>query len=564
MRFFYYLFEIKSIQAFITRTGKLKDLTNLSDNLDSLMDDDGEDSILRVVLKKIDPNGIINFIRRKGGAIHAYSEDREQLVKFRGVWTLLVRQIFPYLQFNDYLSKSGEDMDEAFICLNASSNSPVLTLPLATAIIQANSRTGLPDVFVDSKIKEIADIRDDADLTTLRTCRTLKTIRRDLYQKFFNEADPDGRLSSNFKEVFDKFQGKLNGHKDKDADHDIAFIHFDGNSIGKTAITLRSQIKNLDVVDQAQILNEFSKTVSESTKKAVSETLIEIYESISKDDRSNKVPFVFRPLVLGGDDITLLIDPKFALEFAEKFCNKFEFHSSKFIKDTKFFKEYVKDVKKLTASGGILFNKVNHPAANTHAIVEGLAEMAKKLTKQDDKKRAAVAFYRMSSSSTESFEEIMQKGRVFNSSIGDISVGSCAYFISERSDDVPTVSEFLKLIKMSVANKNSGSAFMQKFRAMLTEISKGDIDEARRIYSFMMEKEHISKEIKKAICEFFHHTQKHNDPEFGYRKDDWFSKKNNRIETPIADLLVLNHYANEKAIVEELKSQSEQNTNGEN
>ncbi len=551
-----YLFEIKSIQAFITRTGKLSDLTNLSDSLDNLMDDvdENDTSVLGLVLNKVQGEGAekIHFIRRKGGSIHAYCQSKEVLLQFRSVWTLLIQQMFPYLQFTDYLGQLdenapdeiGEQMDKAFKLLNASVNTPILGLPVSPAIVQANSRTGLADVLVPPECDEIRDQRDDSDLATVRTCKTLKNIRRNLYHKFFNAqtSEDDGKLSQRFKDYFDHRVRRLDNH-------DIAFIHFDGNSIGQSAIAIRSHIKDFSLTDQQKVMKAFSQAITQSTQQAVAAALKKIYQDINVAGKEKAVEeklFVFRPLVLGGDDVTLLIEPKYALPFVQEFCKNFEAETKKrFARGSDSDAQLTKalsaaKIAKLTASGGILFNKINHPAANTNAIVEGLAERAKKLTKSTDARGAAVAFYRMSSSSAESFETIEKNGRVFTLRDGrTITVGRCNYYIDLQPDDVqqPTVGDFLDLLKAVAGFKDRSTSVIQKFRVMLSELAKGDLDEAKRIYDFMMHKEHVPNEIKDAVRKFFNALNKKHSG-----GDSWYVEKDNELFTPIADLVVLGHY----------------------
>ena len=552
-----YLFELKSIQSYITRTGKLRDLTNLSDNLDNLMDDSNDpsddDSILGMVLKSIDPHGEIEFIRRKGGSIYSFCPKMNILQEFRSVWTMVVQQMFPYIQFTDYLgeideSKIGSSMDDAFSSLNASVNTPVLTLPISSAVIQANSRTGLADVNVPPEIVELKKQADDSDLISVRNSKTLGTIRKNLYHKFFNDSSLDkNNLSQKFKTFFEKYQKKLDKDNSGNTDRDIAYIHFDGNSIGQTAISIRKEIKELPLNQQKDTLREFSRIITSSTQNAVADALKTIYKEINgnseQPEKEDKL-FVFRPLVLGGDDVTLLIEPKYALKFVKYFCKNFEAETREGFRKAENLNRNLKKtkIKELTASGGILFNKINHPASNTHAMVESLAEKAKKLTKSTEKRRAAVAFYRLSSTTSESFDEVIKKGRSFTVGESEITVGNCSYYVDsmkDGKDSDPTVDDFLDLIETSVKNRKSSSSIMQKFRVMLSALANGDITEAKRIYDFMMKKSHVSPELKESIMKFFHFVNN------GKNNGEWYTECGNSFKTSIADLLVLHHYINE-------------------
>ena len=100
---FIYLFETKSIQSYLGRTGNLRDLIAISDKLDNFIDD-SNDCILGKVLQTLHetyPDDPINFIRRRGGSFYSYSKNESALSDFRKLWLLVFYQYFPYMQHTD-------------------------------------------------------------------------------------------------------------------------------------------------------------------------------------------------------------------------------------------------------------------------------------------------------------------------------------------------------------------------------------------------------------------------------------------------------------------------------
>ena len=83
--YYIYLFETKSIQNYLGRTGQLKDLIAISDQLDHLIDE-GESDLYEVleqlnishnindVKKDNNSSSCINFFRCKGGAFGCYRD----------------------------------------------------------------------------------------------------------------------------------------------------------------------------------------------------------------------------------------------------------------------------------------------------------------------------------------------------------------------------------------------------------------------------------------------------------------------------------------------------------
>ena len=85
-----YLFEAKSIQAYIFKSGKLKDLIAASERLDRLVDDTAHSTLSHVLeaaqLKSnlLDSQAqvqgeVIGFTRCKGGAFYAFCHTAEPL-----------------------------------------------------------------------------------------------------------------------------------------------------------------------------------------------------------------------------------------------------------------------------------------------------------------------------------------------------------------------------------------------------------------------------------------------------------------------------------------------------
>ena len=106
--YYIYLFETKSIQNYLGRTGQLKDLIAISDQLDHLIDE-GESDLYEVleqlnishnindVKKDNNSSSCINFFRCKGGAFGCYSTDEsdqngENIKAFARLWILFFQE----------------------------------------------------------------------------------------------------------------------------------------------------------------------------------------------------------------------------------------------------------------------------------------------------------------------------------------------------------------------------------------------------------------------------------------------------------------------------------------
>jgi len=152
------LFELGSIQEYLFISGRLRDVSGASEMLDRLTNAKADDNLLDAVCQALGVKirvdgapeaGEITFSRRSGGAFYAFSQDAGMLTRLRGLWTLALQQVAPYLSYN--LGKGGgDDPAEAFQAarkaLRADASRLRPALPLAAPVAERSRRTGFPAV----------------------------------------------------------------------------------------------------------------------------------------------------------------------------------------------------------------------------------------------------------------------------------------------------------------------------------------------------------------------------------------------------------------------------------
>lgn len=545
MASYIYLFEVKSIQSYLTRTGKLSDLISTSNRLDKFINED-KDSILSLainVIKNKYPNHQINFIRRRGGSFYSYCDNKEAIQSFRELWLLIFYQYFPYMQHTDYFGEISspeykkEDFDKAFKLLNSSINTVHLSMPYATTVVGSTANTGRAVVAYDSKSKQSPTV----DLATFQIRNQHENISFSIYSKFIDE---DKTIIDDFIKNFDKLY-----NSDDVEDHDIAYLHFDGNAIGEKLIKLREKASFKTIEEYRKIIKNFSSILGDSTQEAAKLAFQEVYK------KNKKQIFYFRPLVLGGDDLTVMIEPKYAFDFVMEYTKQFNKLTKEKFNDIQCSYPFLELDQGLTASGGILFNKIKHPAANTGNLVESLASKAKALTKNIDKLpelndfkgRSAVAFYRMSTSSQESFENIFSRGRMFNCyyqddtcSCHEFNLGSGVYFI--ESVQYPNVNDFIKFLDILQRYNSKDSekyiSVIPAFRKMMSKISLNNFSEAEQIYSRLTSRLRKNSTVLEEMKYLFN-LMNPGTNRFYYKRRN---KEGMYLESPLADLLLIHHY----------------------
>jgi hypothetical protein len=148
----------------------------------------------------------------------------------------------------------------------------------------------------------------------------------------------------------------------------IAIIHADGNGLGKVVQA---------VGKQKDVFREFSMQLDIATKEAAQKA----FEAIESKFGDKKV-IPIRPVVLSGDDMTVIIRGDLAIDYTRAFISAFEDktkeHIGEILRDQHVFTE---DKDYLTACAGIAFIKSSYPFYYGYQLAEDLCGEAKKDTK---------------------------------------------------------------------------------------------------------------------------------------------------------------------------------------
>lgn len=512
---FVYLFEAKSIQSYLFQSGKLKDVISASERLDRMIDNHPSSVLANVIAQcQLDTNLLtphtkqhdhqISFVRCKGGAFYAWSKSKDPLVQLRGTWTLTVQQLFPGLTFCDALCENTslqQALQQGHAALAAARNLPRPHYPLSTAPCVASPRTGLAAVPISAVARrEIGPQANegeqniDLDTELHRQCYRFLGLRESLLLKKFS-SNIDLPASLQFPLDSNNFYNEQTEQADDTDLRDLALIHIDGNGLGKQLRALRKALENQpdDVFSTA--FRQFSDALAKATELAAAKATQWLYQTQLK--QQGNTPFTYlamRPLVLGGDDITLLCRADLALGYAKYFCRAFQTYSKEQLKGlhTRYLKGSADLLPYLTASGGILYHKANHPFMLCHHLVEGLCSEAKTVTKATPTALpAALSFYRISKALAEDIRVLRAQSQQWFWQGKPLQGALLGYLITENDEQFDSSlvgPSFIDLERMRqfLSQKVKGNAplplSINKFRQMATELSRDNSDEAMRIY----------------------------------------------------------------------------------
>ncbi|GIW92461.1 MAG: hypothetical protein KatS3mg110_0502 [Pirellulaceae bacterium] len=120
----------------------------------------------------------------------------------------------------------------------------------------------------------------------------------------------------------------------------------------------------------AKWLRDFSISLDECTERSFCAAVRKLTA------RNSVLPIV--PLVLGGDDLTVVCDGRQALAFAREFVKEFEKETSNYLASSGFRKN------RLTSCAGVAIVKPHFPFYDAYELAEQLLKSAKKLAKHDN------------------------------------------------------------------------------------------------------------------------------------------------------------------------------------
>ncbi len=431
-----YLFEAKSIQSYIFATNKLKEIIGGSELIEQLT---AEDGLVKQTVKSlgIEPN--ITFSRLGGAAFYAFSEDQEAIDKLVMIWPLVFRQYAPDMEFIHARAAHNSTIEafkNAHTQLMEDRNRPNVKLPQASVYTLRFSRTGEP--------------------VTLKNKKTYDQVTaRKLLPAFANSDTLAQRV------MWDSHRGEwpvnLNHEEDQDGNDFpfmpdnrlIGLIHADGNGLGQLLMDLKKVIDSKDkqiITDQnyIQIFSSISNAIKEATEAAAASAVGTVLFA-----NMERGLFPARPIVLGGDDLTMIVRADLALPFTQVFLAAFELESKN--QFNKIREKYPKLEKilpeKLTACAGIVYAHSSQPFSALHELAEGLCKQAKKFAKKEenllDKKKlvpSSLSFYRVTSTLMDNLEDVLKR----ELTTGNITLTRSCYTVSAHHN-LPKLTDLLDL-----------------------------------------------------------------------------------------------------------------------
>ncbi len=368
--------SVQGIQSFIFQTNKLKEIVGASELVEnvctSAFDDFATDGT--------------SIIRAAGNIKHVF-DTKATCAKAVREFPQKVMEMAPGITISQaVVSMNGKSFEDSITelekKLKIQRNKPLNSTNIGLMGILRSRKTGMPAVC-----KKGEDYFDEASKAKQDVVNTNKEPSvSTLYKNIFGEIDA--------KKVTTEIE-KFPSHNDW-----LSVIHADGNGLGKVIQKMGS---NKDE------FKKFSKNLDIATKKAAKNA----YNKISDDYKLSELDTVpLRPIVLGGDDLTVICRADIALDFTEAFLAEFEDQTNKYLANI--FKNNNLGFDHLTACAGIAYIKSSFPFYFAYDLAESLCGKAKKDAKSPDYVKEGLApsclmFYKVKDSFTEDYNDMVER-----------------------------------------------------------------------------------------------------------------------------------------------------------
>lgn len=247
----------------------------------------------------------------------------------------------------------------------------------------------------------------------------------------------------------------------------MAVVHADGNGLGNIIQNIGTELTK-----QGKF-SAFSQRIQHSTEEALQEAFQKVITKDKNEFEHNKpgkpYRYPIRPIVIGGDDVTLIIRADLALRFTTIFLKEFENSTKENFSSFGF--DELKDG--LSACAGIAYIKESYPLYYALDLAEDLTSETKKMVKAEQFPQnghvpySGLSFFKVADSFVESLKEMEKRNKKAIQSNVNFNYGP--YTISKIKEGIPTVEELendLKILEEQSTEKSKG---VSKIRQLVSE-----------------------------------------------------------------------------------------------
>lgn len=463
--------SVQGIQGFIFQTNKLKEIVGASELVEQIC----TTKFLEVAgILKDDKNLIINA----AGNIKYIFEDKTKCEHLVRIFPKIIMDFAPGITISQAVVPTTGDLPKDIDYLEQllKAQRSKASMPVETGFMGLERDRRAGGVAFISRNRRKGGIEEICEAT----------------HKKLQKSDPEYQYKDEQQKenLFFKISNKVVSKEE--VPHDVekitesgknswlAIIHADGNALGILLQTLGRKLKENKFSEEKvkTAFSTFSKSLDNATKKAAQIAFTNI---LNVDLAKYKYPI--RPVILGGDDLTVIIRADLALDFTIEFLKAFEKETEKQFKFLKNDYQVEGFENGITACAGIAYIKEKYPFHYGVHLADLLTGKAKKFSKEDKFKKytdneninippSSIAFYKVQSSFIESLEDMTEK--TLTADISKVSFDYGAYLIhpDKGEPNVEMLDEKLKELAKEATPENDKSKRVSKLRQWVSELYK--------------------------------------------------------------------------------------------
>lgn len=189
----------------------------------------------------------------------------------------------------------------------------------------------------------------------------------------------------------------------------VAVVHADGNDLGRRLATLAHQLPHQDSRTFATALRSFSEGLQAIAENAYRQAVADLENDphVPRVRRPDGVPNPpVLPLVLGGDDLTVVCDGAAALPFTVAYLRHFEEQAATRL--------CLPGHDRLSACAGVAIVKAHYPFSSAYRLTEELMDEAKQVKRKVSGPASAFSFHILHDSAAIRLEELRDRQTVDN------------------------------------------------------------------------------------------------------------------------------------------------------
>jgi hypothetical protein len=456
---FLYGAAVQGIQSFIFQTNKLSEIAGASELVEQIC----TSLFAKVIGSNVnDLAKDTNAIVTAAGNIKYVFEYEEQCKKLVLKFPKTVMEFAPGIALSQaVVAVEGEiekeHIDELERRLWVQRNKPLRSFDVGLMAMNRSRKTGLPAMknagnqyFDLGTIKKESAIKDEnpKENEPEKYSRLLKAL---FGKTLFGETTLDS--------------AKITKTKGENYNW-LAVVHTDGNNLGMALQKLVDNTKNTHGQSYINLFREFSLAIDLSTKNAANHAYLETVKNFILKPY-DIIPF--RPIVIGGDDLTVVCRGDIALQFTKLFLQYFKDETKANFKSMAERVEFLENG--FTACAGIAYIKESYPFHYGYYLAEILCGEAKNSAKYglspEELTPSCLMFHKVQDSFVEEFKEIRERELCAGKGDNIIRFDFGPYYL--ESAQKKTTVEYLEKCVSQLEGKE-GNAIKSHLRQWLTDL----------------------------------------------------------------------------------------------